>query len=103
VLCDRRTTVSFFLDLVFFSLGDRVRAFSYGEEWLLYDKRREVVLDKIGANYAKTHLGEDRDSRLLSEVGIFPDSSLEAISRSSARRRLKRAPDSRQLDERTFV
>jgi hypothetical protein len=98
VICGPETTVTFLLDFVFFSLGGSVPNFSYGHEWFLFDKDRGILLTDIGSKYARQYLDESRDNRLLSEVGIFPGTSLEALGGASVRRRMLSTTASRQKE-----
>ncbi len=66
VAYDAGTTVSQFLDSVFFAMHDvgDVKAFQYGIEWLLQDQRTGRTYDDIGIEYCRT-LGAARTKERL--------------------------------------
>jgi hypothetical protein len=74
------STVTDLLDYVYFSISNHVRAYRYGEEWVLRDVKRDkmVVKRSNGPGGAQLPRGAS-DLRLLSEVGIGPGTVLEAV------------------------
>ncbi len=77
---DQSTSVSDFLDQVYFAINrfGQISAYSYTMKWLLRDSKTGRLFDKIGKKYCET-LGEERDERPISAIGIVPDSRLIAF------------------------
>jgi hypothetical protein len=71
------TTVSSFLNEVYFQIGDFVPPYTYGVKWELYDVRGLVALRKLRSSWAS---GKSRrhDARSLPEVGLRPGLILAA-------------------------
>jgi hypothetical protein len=74
---DDGTTVSDLLDFVYFGIAVFVRQFTYGQSWILRDRRTGQTYDEIGTRYIRTR-GRNRDRRRLTEVGIKPGADLIA-------------------------
>jgi hypothetical protein len=72
------TTVSNFLNQVYFSIQGNVRAFSYGRSWILQDLGSGHDLRDIGSLWARKEMGQTSDTRPLSDVGISPGARLIA-------------------------
>jgi len=72
-------TIGDLLDDIWFSLTPYVPAYTYGEKWILYNKRARVSLKDTGFQWATTH-NQIRDNRSLQEVGITPGTRLEIIN-----------------------
>jgi hypothetical protein len=60
-------------------LHRNVPAYTYGEKWVLCDSKSKKRFTDIGYEYASKALGDVFDRRSLSEVGILPGMTLEAI------------------------
>jgi TIR domain len=77
---DKYTCISDFLDDVYFAINrfGRVRAYSYGQLWLLKDRSSGQLFEKIGSAYVKTR-GVERDVRHILSSGISCDMELIAF------------------------
>lgn len=71
-------TIDDLLDDIWFSLTPYIPSYTYGEKWVLYNKKTGTVLKDIGYRWAAAH-SEHRDNRSLQEVGITPGTRLEII------------------------
>lgn len=76
-----RQQVNHFLDTVYFAINEIsqvVPPYTYEDLWTLRDHKTGKVFKDIGRDWARSK-GLKEDTRLLSEVGIFPGMLLEAI------------------------
>ncbi len=71
-------SVDDFLDLLWYSIADHVRAFTYGDSWVLKDTHSGKVFHILGSKYAEKNKLK-YDKRSLSEVGIQAGHRLEII------------------------
>jgi hypothetical protein len=67
-----------FLDKVWFALADHVPPHRYNDVWVLRDKASGRELRDMGSMWARAN-GLNRDSRPLTEAGIFGGMRLEAV------------------------
>ena len=79
------TTVRWLLDAIYWSIQPRVKPFTYGRAWMLYEEEGAFSFDKIGARWAEMRNLED-DTRPIVEVGIKPGSRLTAAKISNGRK-----------------
>ena len=73
--------VNHFLDTLYFAINEIshvVPPYTYEDLWTLRDHKTGKVFKDIGRDWARSK-GLKEDTRLLSEVGIFPGMLLEAI------------------------
>ena len=79
------TTVSMFLDNLYFVLNDydHIPAYEYGITWVLEEVGSGMVFEDLAASYCESR-GIEKDNRLLPSVGIIPGSSLRVL-RSAGR------------------
>jgi hypothetical protein len=76
---EKHATVSGLLDSIWFMLKPYgVPSMRYGRIWALRDATSGKILKEMGRSWAMRH-GEVLDTRSLSDVGIKPGSSLEAV------------------------
>ncbi|MFI6488512.1 hypothetical protein [Streptomyces sp. NPDC050564] len=79
-------TVSYFLNSLWEYLMEFVPPFRYGRDWVLLDTQSDKKLRDMGSFWAAKN-GTETDHRLLSGVGITPESQLIAIRLNGGRRR----------------
>lgn len=82
-------TVSGFLDSLWTYLREFVPPFRYGRDWVLLNDESNKPLRDLGSLWAARNHTE-ADHRLLSGVGITPDSRLSAVPLDGARMRSPR-------------
>ncbi|HUI79898.1 MAG TPA: toll/interleukin-1 receptor domain-containing protein [Bryobacteraceae bacterium] len=71
-------TVQSFLDAVYFEISPEVRAFTYGESWVLQNVRTNEIYDRIGIEYCRSK-GKVRDDAPFSKIGIVPGDRLVVL------------------------
>jgi hypothetical protein len=76
---DDETTVSTFLNQLYIQISPHVRAYTYGEKWILEDADTGRQLRYMGGLWAREHLGSLFDPRLLSDFGIVAGTRLAAV------------------------
>ncbi|MET9408660.1 hypothetical protein ABZX90_23260 [Streptomyces sp. NPDC002935] len=79
-------TVSNFLDSLWGYISESVPPFRYGRDWILLDAGSKKRLGNLGSLWSERN-GTEEDHRLLSGVGITPESRLIAIRLDDARKR----------------
>ena len=77
LFADDRTTVSDFLNELYFEIDDFVGPFRYGLEWVLIDARTDQRLADIGSYWARA-TARERDDRLLSTMASGPPPACES-------------------------
>jgi len=82
------TTVDSLLDTIYFALAPAVKPFTYNKTWILTDDSGKNYTD-IGTIWAKDQ-NLPRDTRPITEVGIFPGSTLPAVAKGRAERAFNR-------------
>jgi hypothetical protein len=77
---NKDTCISDFLDDVYFAINrfGRIKAYSYGQLWLLKDRASGQLFERIGSAYVKTR-GVERDMRPILSSGISCDMALIAF------------------------
>ena len=89
LFADDRTTVSHFLNELYFEIADFVGPFRYGLEWVLIDAVTDQRLVDIGSYWARA-TARERDDRLLSTIGVGPSSRLRIARVTDAEHRMRR-------------
>ncbi|MFE1953254.1 hypothetical protein ACFW9D_22625 [Streptomyces sp. NPDC059524] len=82
-------TVSNFLDSLWGYLRDYIPPFRYGRDWVLMNEESKKNLRDLGSLWAARN-DTEADDRLLSGVGITPDSQLRAVRLGGRRTRSTR-------------
>lgn len=67
-----RTSVDQVLNLLYFALSPKVKPYTYGRDWVLYDPDTKKMLTDLGTIWARLHTGKDWDERPAVSVGLRP-------------------------------
>jgi hypothetical protein len=72
-------TVADFLDRLWAVMRDHVRPYTYGTHWVLIDRASNRIFRDIGSTWARDHVGDPEDARLLKDIGFRVDMDLAVL------------------------